>query len=224
MGFSNQTIVTDLLSAIGFIILILGPFLYLIGYNKFFSRNLFNSEDGKKIFEKLKYDLKVDKIENINKNRFYRDLDYALTIFKNSMEYNKRDLIFYFNERKASKMLKSTLSKMAWLSFLVWAIFFTVSFSSSGLDIIFFIFNGLERNSSANGYSSIVFLFIIIVIFNSIIFTAKLYFFQKKINLEIKKINPNKIEKLKSNFVYVYAGEIGLYIMALTFIFINSFF
>ncbi|AXK51102.1 hypothetical protein SALLE_v1c04280 [Spiroplasma alleghenense] len=224
MGFSVQTIITDLLSATGFAILILGPLFYSISYKKFFKRHLFLKEDGAKIFEKLKYDLRVNEINGVDRSRLYRDLDYALTIFKNSMEFNKRDLMHYFNERKAIWILKKNTSQKSWFIFLVWTIFFATCFASSRLDIIFFIFNGLNRNSPDNGYSSIVFLFIIAVIFNANILIFKYFSFRKNISTKVRKINLVKYEKISNNFKYVYIGEIFWFVLALFFIFLNTFF
>ncbi|WP_338972946.1 hypothetical protein [Spiroplasma endosymbiont of Panorpa germanica] len=224
MGFTSQTVITDLLSLIGFLMLLLGPLFYSINYKKFYSRHLFLREDGKKIFERLKYDLRINEMKDVNKNKLFKDLDYALTIFKNSMEYNKRDLIHYFNERKAIQVLSKTTSKKSWLSFSVWLVFFLTCFASSQLDVISFIFNGLNRDSSNNGYSSIVFLFVLSVIFNLVILIVKYFSFKKVINKKITKINLLKSEKINNNFKYVFAGDAFCFLAALFFIFLNSFF
>lgn len=220
---SSETIVTDVLAALGLIFVLFSPFIFATIQKKVLKSKLHTRSDGEKIFEKLKYDLKLSKIESINKKLLFKDIDYARTIFSGAMEYNSRDLILYFNEKGVKKYINSQIYKKAWMHFLLWVVIMAIIMGGTYLDFFHWIFQS-NTMSNTSGFFSI-WVLVILGIFASIV--VKFLEYQKikmVINNEVRQINLTKKEAVWKDYKIIYWYSIGFFFFSWILIFINMFF
>ncbi|AOG60622.1 hypothetical protein SHELI_v1c06710 [Spiroplasma helicoides] len=218
--FQLDTLVTDILSAAGFLMIIFSPLYFLSLNRKVLNQRLHTKIDGEKLFEKLKYDLRIPRVTGIDKKRLYRDIHYARTIFRGAMEYNHRDMVWYFNELYAKIYIHSVISKRAWMVFWIWILTILVIVGGSREDILYFLFNqkGLTKVS---GHVSIWVMFLM----NFVIFGLNKYYewikVKRAINDEVRQINLAKKEKVWKDYKIIYFASIAPVVVGFMFILIN---
>ncbi|AGR41414.1 hypothetical protein [Spiroplasma taiwanense] len=218
-----NTIVTDVLAAIGVLILIFSPLYFSSLQRKILNQRLHTKVDGEKLFEKLKYDLKLSKITNVNKKRLYTDIHYAKSIFRGAMEYNSREVIWYFNELYAKRHIHNNIRKKAWLHTWIWIGTILVIMGGTYFDFFSWIFN----MSNMVETSGIISIWVLITFASGISILNKFLEFSKVkkiVNDDIRQINLTKKEKVWKDFKIIFYFSIGNWILGFIFIFINVFF
>ncbi|QGS52104.1 hypothetical protein [Spiroplasma tabanidicola] len=220
MGISEKTIVSDVLSAIGMLMIIITP-LYFAGIQKrILNLRLHTKVDGEKLFEKLKYDLKLPRITGIDKVRLYRDVHYAKTIFKGAMEYNSRDLVWYFNELYAKKFIFEVIWKRAMYHFFIMVVCILIICGGSYLDFFKWLFD--QKNMDSNtGFVSIWVLLMCAFVLCGINKYYEWVRVKKVVNDEVRQINLSKKEKVWKDFKIVYFGAIVPIAVGFIFILVN---
>ncbi|QHX36810.1 hypothetical protein [Spiroplasma sp. BIUS-1] len=218
-----ETIVTDVLSAVGLAIIILSPLIFSSIQRKILNQRLHTRVDGEKLFEKLKYDLKLSKLTGVDKRRLYMDVDYAKTIFRGAMEYNSREVVWYFNELFAKRHIHSTIRKKAWLHTWVWIITLLVIVGGSYGDIAYWLFD-MQSMKPDSGIASIWVLFFCAAGIS--VLTKYLEFTKVKtvINDEVRQINLTKKEKVWKDYKLIYWISCGAPIVGFMLILLNIFF
>lgn len=219
-GFSMETLITDILSAIGLLMIMIVPLVFGGYHRKVLNQRLHTVIDGTKLFEKLKYDLKLSTVPNIDKVRLYQNQHYAETIFKGAMEYNRRDVIWYFNERTAKKVIWNNISKKAWSCFWIWCLFIAICMAGSKMNLINWLFEMKSLNKES-GIVSIWILFAFTAFFHTIIKLLEYFKVKKTINDEVRQINLAKKEKVWLDFKILFWIEIAMTILGFVFILIN---
>ncbi|WP_339020402.1 hypothetical protein [Spiroplasma endosymbiont of Atherix ibis] len=218
-----DTIVTDVLAAVGLAIIILSPLIFCDIQRKVLKQRLHTRVDGEKLFEKLKYDLKLSQVSGISKTRLYKDVDYAKTIFRGAMDYNSREVVWYFNELFAKRHINSTIRKKAWLQTWIWIMTILVIGGGSYLDILNWLFD-MKKMQSSSGIVSIWVLFF----FANVISTLIKYFEFNKvktvINDQVRQINLTKKEKVRKDYKIVYWISCAAPVVGFILIVINIFF
>ncbi|WP_338970712.1 hypothetical protein [Spiroplasma endosymbiont of Labia minor] len=223
VGFSINTLVTDVLSIFGLFLLWFAPAIFSVIHKKVLRQRLFTKVDGKKLFEKLKFDIRINgKLEGINRKRLFRDPNYALTIFNKAMDYNKRDLIWYFNENTAKYQIARSISNKSGLNFLVWFIFISVSIISSLLDVPRFFFHG--KMESDNGLGAIILLLIVVIFFTVLLKYFQWFSVKKTLNDDVRQINLAKKQLVWNDFRLIYWSEISILGFGFFLIILNQFF
>ncbi|AKX33945.1 hypothetical protein SLITO_v1c02900 [Spiroplasma litorale] len=217
---SLQTIVLDVLSALGLFFLMFIPLYFCLIQGRILNGRLHTKVDGEKLFEKLKTDLRLSRITGVNKKRLYKDLDYASTIFRGAMEYNSREVVWYFNEYYAKMYIKRTLLRKAALHLLVWSVFIGVVLGGVFTDGLWWLFN-VKQLTSETGVASTSVLFVIAILISALIKFLEYYHVKKAINDDIRQINLVKKEKVWKDFIIVYYISIASWFLGLLFIFIN---
>ncbi len=220
--FQENTIVTDILSIIGLVIIVLSPFYFSMLHRKILNGRLHTKVDGEKLFEKLKYDLKLSKITGVDKKRLYRDVDYAKTIFRGAMEYNSRELVLYFNELFAKRFIHKTINNKSLVHFLIWIVTIGIIMGGSLFDLWYWLTN-MKSMDKSSGIVSIWVMFFIAFIGTGI--NKFLEFFKVKtvVNDEVRRINLAKKEKVWKDYVIVFWCSIGTGVFGFLLIFINIF-
>ncbi|QBQ07899.1 hypothetical protein SGLAD_v1c07000 [Spiroplasma gladiatoris] len=220
MWFSEKTIITDILSAIGMILIVITPLYFSTVHRRVLNIRLHTKVDGEKLFEKLKYDLKVPRITGIDKVRLYRDVHYAKTIFKGAMEYNSRDLVWYFNELHAKKFIKSIIFKKATIHFFIMIITLLIIGGGSYLDIFHWLFEQktMEKDS---GITSIWVLLIFAFMLCGLNKFLEFIKIKRVVNDEIRQINLAKKQKVWKDYKIVFFGSFGPGVVGFLFIMIN---
>ncbi|AKU79521.1 hypothetical protein [Spiroplasma turonicum] len=220
---SLQTIVIDSLSALGLFFIVFTPLYFCIVQGRVLNGRLHTKLDGEKLFEKLKTDLRLSKVTGINKKRLYKDLDYASTIFRGAMEYNSREVVWFFNEYYAKQYIKKNILSKAWLHFLIWAIFIGVVLGGVYLDGLWWLFNVKELNSSSGKVSTFI-LFFLTTLISALIKYFEYYKVKKVVNDDVRQINLVKKEKVWKDYKIIYFISIGTLSLGYLFIFINMIF
>ncbi|WP_339030485.1 hypothetical protein [Spiroplasma endosymbiont of Cantharis nigra] len=218
-----DTIVTDVLAAIGLFIIVFSPLIFSKIQRKILNQRLHTSIDGEKLFEKLKYDLKLSKLTGINKKRLYKDIDYAKTIFRGAMEYNSRELVWYFNELYAKTYIHKTIKKKAVIYTWVWIVTIGVIMGGSYLDILSWLFDMKKLNSSS-GIVSIWILFFCAMGFSIFIKYLEFFKVKKVINDEVRQINLTKKEKVWKDYLIIYWVSCAVPFIGFALILINILF
>lgn len=220
---SWNTLITDILAAVGFLILMISPIIFAGIQRKILNQRLHTRVDGEKLFEKLKYDLKLPKITGINKKLLYKDVNYALSIFSGAMEYNRRDLLWYFNEKHAKIHIANQIWKKAALHFLIWMGTVVVIAGGSYFDIFKWLFQAnLLTNTS--GVASIWVLLGFCVMISVLIKFLEYKNIKYVVNDEVRKINLAKKEKVWKDYKIIYWCSVAVFFLGWVFIFINMFF
>ncbi|QEH62053.1 hypothetical protein SCHIN_v1c08580 [Spiroplasma chinense] len=222
MWISEKTIVTDVLSAFGLFLIVFSPLYFSNLQRRVLNRRLHTRVDGEKMFERLKYDLKLSKITGVDKRRLYRDVDYARTIFKGAMEYNSRELVWYFNELYAKKFIHSVILKKTWLHVWIWIGTILVIMGGSYFDIFHWLFqmNTMDANS---GLVSIWVLFLFAVGFTTLNKWLEYKKIKTVVNDEVRQINLAKKEKVWKDYKIIFYGSISVMGVGFFFIFVNIF-
>lgn len=224
LGWDIKTSVTDTLSIVGFSFLFLVPICGLISHKNLLNERLFTLRDGKKLFEKLKYDLKYEgDLKNINPKKLYTNRYYARTIFAQAMEYNEREFTWYFNEKDAKKMIFSLISKSAWSIFFMWFLFIATVLMGTHLDFFRFFFEFKKMNETS-GRVSILVLFIFFICFQSLLKWKEYLKVKKVVNDEVRRINLAKKNKVWRDYKIVYFFQLGVISLGFLFMIINLFF
>ncbi|ARU91452.1 hypothetical protein SCLARK_00833 [Spiroplasma clarkii] len=201
--FSWDTIVTDAFAAVGFILVVITPLIFAAIQRRILNGRLHTRVDGEKLFEKLKYDLNLSKLTNVNKRLLYRDVNYARSIFAGAMEYNSRDLLWYFNELHAKNFISSAIWGKAWTHFWVWILTVGVVMGGSYLDFPNWLFQ-INTMTKVSGIVSICVIFLCTVFFCGIIKTLEFFRIKRVVNDEVRQINlakKKKFEKTLKSFI-----------------------
>ncbi|WP_338984535.1 hypothetical protein [Spiroplasma endosymbiont of Diplazon laetatorius] len=218
-----QTIVTDVLAAIGLVIIVISPLIFSGIQRKILNQRLHTRVDGEKLFEKMKYDLKISKLTGVNKRKLYTDIDYAKTIFRGAMEYNSREVVWYFNELFAKRHIHNSIRKKAWLHTWVWIITLLVIVGGSYADLFEWLFDMTKMKPE----SGIVSIWVLFVCSAGISVLTKYSEFTKVktvINDEVRQINLTKKEKVWKDYKLVYWISCGAPFVGFFLIVINIFF
>ncbi|AGR42292.1 hypothetical protein [Spiroplasma diminutum] len=218
-----DTIVTDVLSAIGLFIIVFSPLFFSRIQKKVLNQRLHTKIDGEKLFEKLKYDLKLSKLTGVNKRRLYIDPDYAKTIFRGAMEYNNREFIWYFNELFAKMYIHNSIWKKAIMHTWIWILAILVIVGGSYADIGKWLFDMQNMNSNS-GIVSIWILFICAAGLSALIKYMEFIKVKKVINDEVRQINLTKKEKVWKDYLIIYWISCGTPFLGFMLILINIFF
>ncbi|AUB31831.1 hypothetical protein [Spiroplasma floricola] len=218
-----DTIVTDVLAAIGLAIIILAPLIFCDIQRKILKQRLHTRVDGEKLFEKLKYDLKLSQMSGISKTRLYKDIDYAKTIFRGAMDYNSREVVWYFNELFAKRHINSTIRKKSWLQTGIWVLTILVIGGGSYLDILDWLFN-MTKMKSDSGIVSIWVLFFFANALTSLVKYTEFTKVKTVINDQVRQINLTKKEKVWKDYKIVYWISWGAPVVGFSLIVINIFF
>ncbi|ALD66633.1 hypothetical protein [Spiroplasma cantharicola] len=218
-----DTIVTDVLAAIGLFIIVFSPLIFSSIQRKILNQRLHTTIDGEKLFEKLKYDLKLSKLTGINKKRLYKDVDYAKTIFRGAMEYNSRELTWYFNEMYAKIYIHKTIKKKAWMYTGVWLLTIGTIIGGSYLDIFYWLFD-MKRLGSSSGIASIWVLFFCAAGLSAFIKYLEFFKVKRVINDEVRQINLTKKEKVWKDYLIIYWMSCSIPFVGFSFILINILF
>ncbi|AUM62801.1 hypothetical protein [Spiroplasma monobiae] len=222
---SVKTIVTDVLAAIGLAIIIFSPLIFSSIQRKVLNQRLHTRVDGEKLFEKLKYDLKLSKLTGVNKRKLYSDIDYAKTIFRGAMEYNSREVVWYFNELFAKKHIHSAVLKKAWLQMWVWILTLIVIFGGSYADFLVWLFD--MQASASKPDSGFVSIWVLFICAAGISVLTKWMEFKKVkvvINDEVRQINLTKKEKVWKDYKIIYWISCAVQVSGFFLILINIFF
>ncbi|AHI53074.1 hypothetical protein [Spiroplasma culicicola] len=222
MWIQINTIVSDVLSAVGLLIIIFSPLFFTRIQRKVLDQRLHTRVDGDKLFEKLKYDLKLSKLTGVDRKRLYRDVHYARTIFKGAMEYNSRDLLWYFNELYAKKFIHNTIRKKSWIHTWIWIGIILVIGGGSYLDIFHWLFD-MQTMTSTSGIVSIWTLFIFASLFTALNKFMEYFKIKGVVNDEIRQINLAKKEKVWKDYKIIFWCSISMFGIGFLFIFINIF-
>ncbi|WP_342268560.1 hypothetical protein [Spiroplasma endosymbiont of Aspidapion aeneum] len=215
-------IVTNSLAIIGFIMISFGCIICIGFHWRLLKRKLFTVKDGTKLFEKLKYDLRIDTKIKVSKERLYSDQNYAQTIFRGAMDYNRRDVVAYFSERSARIMIRNCISKYAWLTFWLWFLFLIIVFGGTYADFAHWLIR--IRDLSPDNTSGMISIFIAFLSITSL--TVLLRYWEYKrlkvlINDEIVKIQLAKKQKVWINYLWIYYSSILIQSLGLIFIIFN---
>ncbi|ASP28049.1 hypothetical protein SCORR_v1c02750 [Spiroplasma corruscae] len=217
---SLQTLVLDILSILGIIFVIFIPLYFYFIQGRVLNGRLHTKIDGEKLFEKLKTDLRLSRISGIDKKRLYFDYDYAATIFRGSMEYNAREVVWFFNEYYAKIYIKKSILKKAFTHILIWLIFLGVVLGGVELDALLWLFN-IKSMSSDSGIVSTSILFIFATAFCGLIKYLEFNRVKRVINDEVRQINLAKKEKVWKDYKLIYFISIGTWALGFIFIFIS---
>jgi hypothetical protein len=224
MGWSTKTIVTDSLAFFGFLMIFIVPLIFSGAHRRVLNQRLYTVVDGQKLFEKLKYDLKIKgNLEGVDRIKLYQNEHYARTIFKGAMEYNERDFVWYFNERTAKTLIHSRILKTSWQIFGIWILFVVIMMAGTKLDLVWWIFEMSEMNS-LSGIVPIWVLFIFFGFIHGLLKWREYRQVKKLVHDDIRRINLAKKDLVWKDFIVIFWSSIATELLGVLFLVINIFF
>jgi hypothetical protein len=221
LGWSSKTAVTDTLAIFGMLMIMLAPLIYCAAHRRALNERLHTVVDGNKLFEKLRYDLKIKgDLAGIDRMKLYKNQHYARTIFRGAMEYNERDFVWYFNERTAKIIVHDTILKYSWRVFAIWLLFIAVIALGTKEDALLWFWD-MRHMNSVSGIVAIWILFLFFALFHGLLKWREYAIVKRTIHDDVRRINLEKKARVWKDFRVIFWSSIATEILGFCFIILN---